>query len=293
MTNRHARACGRRHPGGGRDPVLLSLLAIALLTLTACSSDLFSPDAPLGKIAMATGYAPQVDDAEENRIGEQAAATLLGAAPLADAKYQTYVNRVGMHVARAGSRPELPWTFGVLESDSVNAFAAPGGTVLITRGLLRRLNDESELAGVLAHEIVHVEMKHHLRTLIQSGVFGNAAGKALDYATGGRGAQYHNIATGVFTDLYSRGLGRDDELQADRGGMQLAKKAGYDAYGLMAVLQTLEAMNQQDSSLKLLLKTHPQPADRLAQLSAFAESSIAEDPGAPTGKGRFQKVVRP
>lgn len=267
-------------------------VAAAAIAACGCSSQLFSPDAPLGKIAMATGMAPQVDDAEERRIGDQAAATLLGAAPLlADAQVQTYVNRVGLHIARSGTRPELEWTFGVLDTDTVNAFAAPGGTVLITRGLLRRLNDESELAGVLAHEIIHVQMKHHLRTLIQSGVFSSAASKTLALATGARGDAYNGIATGVFTNLYSRGLGRDDELQADRGGMQLARSAGYDAYGLIAVLQTLEAMDPKDSSLALLLKTHPQPADRLAQLGAFAAANVPDDPGAPSGKARFARVL--
>lgn len=260
--------------------------------LAACASDLFSPDSALGKIAMATGVAPQIDDAEEKRIGEQAAATLLGAAPaLNDAAIQTYVNRVGLHIARAGSRPDLEWTFGVLDDNTVNAFAAPGGTVLITKGMLRRLNDESELAGVLAHEVTHVEKKHHLRSLIQSGVLSSAATKTLQYATGGRGGDYTGLATKVFTDLYSRGLSRDDELEADRGGMQLAQRAGYDAYGLVAVLQTLDAMNQSDASLTLLLKTHPQPADRLAQLSAFASANVADDPDAPNGKARFQQAI--
>jgi predicted Zn-dependent protease len=270
----------------------LALGLLAACGLAACASDLFSPDAPLGKLAMATGYAPQVDDTEEQRIGEQAAATLLGAAPLLnDVAIQGYVNRVGLHIARTGSRPDLPWTFGVLDTDTINAFAAPGGTVLISKGMLRRLNDESELAGVLAHEVTHIEKKHHLRTLIQSGVMSSAATKTLQYATGGRGAEYSGIATKAFTDLYSRGLSRDDELEADRGGMQLAQRAGYDAYGLIAVLQTLDAMNQGDASLTLLLKTHPQPADRLAQLSTFAADHIADDPGAPNGKARFQQTV--
>ena len=267
--------------------------ALLLAALGAgCSSQMFSPDAPLGKIAMATGFAPQIDDAEERRIGDQAAATLLGAAPLlGNAELQKYVNRVGLHIARAGTRPELDWSFGVLDTDTVNAFAAPGGTVLISRGLLRRLNDESELAGVLAHEVTHVELKHHLRTLIQTGVMGSAASKTLSLATGGRTDAYNGIATDVFTNLYSRGLSRDDELEADRNGMQLARRAGYDAYGLVAVLQTLEAMNPKDASLTLLLKTHPQPADRLAQLSAFAATNVPDDPGAPNGKARFQSVL--
>ena len=276
--------------------MLLGGASIAVAALcAACASDLFSPDSALGKVAMVTGMAPQVDDAEEFRIGSTAAATLLGAAPLLAAPdVQKYVNRVGLHIARAGTRPDLAWEFGVLDTDTINAFAAPGGYVLISKGLLLRLNDEAELAGVLAHEITHVEQKHHLRALIQAGVVGNVASTGLSYATGGRSAGYGgDIATKVFTNLYSKGLSRSDELEADRRGMQLAGRAGYDAYGLIAVLQTLDAMNASDASLTLLLKTHPAAKDRLAELNAFAASNVPDSVDAPDGKERFRKIIAP
>src|SRR6185436_10299133 len=93
-------------------------------------------------------------------------ANLLGASPLVnDPNLQNYVNRVGKWVALHSDRPNLPWRFGVMEDDDINAFATPGGYILITRGLLMRMRDEAELAGVLGHEITHVVEKHVLKTM--------------------------------------------------------------------------------------------------------------------------------
>src|SRR5579859_6825435 len=110
-----------------------------------------------------------VPEADEVKIGRQIAGNLLGAAPLVkNPALQAYVNRVGRWVASQSERPDLKWTFGVIESRDVNAFAAPGGYVFVTQGLYRLLRDEAELAGVLAHEIAHVNKKHHLKLLQKS-----------------------------------------------------------------------------------------------------------------------------
>ncbi len=105
----------------------------------------------------------EVSTDEEIALGEGLAAGFLGAAPLRqDPNLQRYVNRVGKWLAMHSERPDLPWTFGVVDTETVNAFAMPGGTVLITYGLVKRLGNESELAGALAHEIAHVVKKHQL-----------------------------------------------------------------------------------------------------------------------------------
>ncbi len=94
---------------------------------------------------------------EEVAIGREIAGRLLGAAPLVkNKKLQKYVNKVGKWVALQSDRPDLPWRFGVIESNDINAFAAPGGFIFITKGLYLKLKSEAELAGVLAHEIGHV-----------------------------------------------------------------------------------------------------------------------------------------
>lgn len=209
----------------------------------------------------------EIDEPEEIEIGHGIAANLLGASPLLpDAKVQKYVNQVGRWVSLHTERPNLPWQFGVLQSTDVNAFATPGGTIFITQGLLTRLNSESELAGVLAHEMVHVLRKHHLAALqkgAHTDIASELAGEALkDKAN----SAVLDKAIKAGTEVYERGLDKNDEFEADRMGIVVATRAGYDPYGLPAVLQMLDESNAQDSSLALMFKTHPAPHDRLSLL---------------------------
>lgn len=205
-----------------------------------------------------------IAEPEEIRMGSGIAANLLGASPLlADDRVQQYVNQVGRWVSLHTERPDLPWKFGVLASTDINAFATPGGTIFITRGLLQKLNNESELAGVLAHETVHVLRKHHLAALQKEARLGIATdllGEAL------KDNQVLEKAVKAGTEVYARGLDKNDEFEADRMGIVIATRAGYDPFGLPAVLQMLEASNAQDSSLALMFKTHPAPRDRLSLL---------------------------
>src|SRR4051812_41957941 len=127
------------------------------------------------------------DENEEIALGQDVAARLLGAAPLAaDPKLQQYVNRVGRWLALQSERPDLPWKFGVMEAPQVNAFAVPGGTIFVTRGLVQKMQSEAELAGVLSHEIVHVVRKHHLKA-IQKGAMTQLSADAAGTALSSRG----------------------------------------------------------------------------------------------------------
>lgn len=210
-----------------------------------------------------------IEEPQEIQIGDGIAANLLGASPLLnDNKAQHYVNMVGRWLSLQTERPDLPWKFGVLESTDVNAFATPGGTVLITRGLLQKLNNESELAGVLAHEMVHVLRKHYLAAL-QKGARMDIASDLLGEALKDKKSPALDKAIRAGTEVYARGLDKNDEYEADRMGIVIATRAGYDPYGLPAVLQMLDASNAQDSSLALMFKTHPAPRDRLGQLDKF------------------------
>jgi len=208
-------------------------------------------------------------EAEEVAIGQQIAGNLLGAAPLVqDKKLQKYVNNVGRWVATQSERPDLVWHFGVIDSSDINAFAAPGGYIFVTRGLYKLLNDEAELAGVLAHEIGHVISKHHLKILQQ--------GKMLDLGSKLLGKQVGDdkisklIGSGA--EIVSRSLDKGAEFEADRIGVVLAARAGYDAYGLPGILQEIGHSATDDSSVALLFKTHPHPDDRLAKLGEAMDS---------------------
>jgi predicted Zn-dependent protease len=215
---------------------------------------------------------------EEVQLGEGITAGLLGAAPLhKDERLQRYVNRVGRWVALHSDRPDLPWSFGVIDVDTINAFAMPGGMVVISNGLLKRLQSESELAGVLAHEIAHVALKHQLKA-IQSGAGfdavqtiateaatqriagggGSAAGKMLGTAAAGVGIDF------VKNGFLVKPLDRDKEFEADRMGVVIAARAGYDPYGLVAVMQVLAQVKGGDEAG--ILSTHPSPNDRIAEL---------------------------
>ena len=205
-----------------------------------------------------------VSEADEVKIGRQIAGNLLGAAPLVkNPALQAYVNRVGRWVASQSERPDLKWTFGVIESRDVNAFAAPGGYVFVTQGLYRLLRDEAELAGVLAHEIAHVNKKHHLKLLQKSQAI-DVGSKLLKKQMGDEKIAKTLIGSGA--EILARGLDKEAEFEADRMGVVFAARAGYDPFGLPAVLQEISAASADSSSVALLFKTHPHPDERLARL---------------------------
>jgi predicted Zn-dependent protease len=224
-----------------------------------------SPSSPgggidLGGLRVLSGFSQE----EEIAIGRQAAGNILGAAPLVkDAKLQQYVNRVGRWVASQSERSELGWHFGVIESDDLNAFAAPGGYIFVTQGLYRLLQSESELAGVIAHEVGHVIRKHHLKILQQSRLV-DMGGKLLAKRAG-ENEQIRNLI-GNGAEIFARSLDKNAEFEADCVAVILAARAGYDPFGLPAVLQDIGHVAKDDSRVALLFKTHPHPDDRLAQL---------------------------
>lgn len=224
---------------------------------------------------------------EELRIGQQISGNLLGAAPLVrDDGLQRYVNRVGRWVALQSERPDLPWRFGVIESEDLNAFAAPGGYIFLTKGLYRRLNNEAELAGVLGHEIGHVIRKHHLKLLQKSqaiAALGSFFGSKL------KNEIVQNLI-GNGAEIVARGLDKDAEFEADRIGLVLSARAGYDAYALPAVLAEIGHVAKSDKRVSLLFKTHPLPEDRLGQLSEAVGDRLDGLPEGQSGVGRFYRL---
>jgi predicted Zn-dependent protease len=226
------------------------------------------------------------DDAEEIAIGRQIAGNLLGASPLVkDAKLQKYVNQVGEWVASQSERPDLPWHFGVIQSDDVNAFAAPGGYIFVTLGLYRLLQNEADLAGVLGHEIGHVIRQHHLKILQQSKLV-DLGGKALSKEVGGSDKVQQLIGSGA--EIVARSLDKNAEFEADRIGVVLATRAGYDSFGLPGVLQQIGHFAKDEGSVALLFKTHPHPDDRLAQLDGAMADRFDRIKGA-TLSSRFYR----
>ena len=208
-----------------------------------------------------------IDEAREIEIGRQLAAVLLGSKPLhRDAALQRYVNRLGRWISLQSQRPQLPWAFGVLDDPGFNAFAAPGGYVFVTKGLVDRV-DEAELAAILAHEIVHVTERHHLHALRAKARAGLLA-QLLASQARGSGSTAAGPLAALGRNLYASGLDQADEYGADRQGVVLAASAGFDPYGLPAVLQQLRAASPDNPLFTLNLGTHPPAQQRLEQLEA-------------------------
>jgi predicted Zn-dependent protease len=275
-----------------RISMLLGALLLASGSAAAFNLDL-NKLIDLGKSA---SNLKEVDEKGEAEIGNVSASSLLGAAPLVqNDKLQAYVNQVGLWLAMQTERPDLPWRFGVMDSDSVNAFAAPGGYVFITRGLLLRMRSEAELAGVLAHEIAHVVKRHHLMAIqknAKTGLASNLLSMAVDNSSTGSGyGEWKKKAIGASTELYARGLDKDDEFEADRLGVVIAARAGYDPYGLPSVLQMLDGLNAQDSNLALMFKTHPAARQRLELLDTAMTGKLERYASQPAVADRFEKVV--
>ncbi len=244
--------------------------------------------------------AKDMPEPEEIELGENVMAGVLGAASLYnDDRIQRYVNRVGRWVALHSERPNLPWRFAVLDSKLPNAGAAPGGQIYITTGLLFRMRSEAELAGALAHEIAHVVQRHHVKAIQKqktaSGLatFGGAVGGAVidSKVKSGLGA-----AAGKTLLKFSIGevrtwillkLDRGEEEQADRMGMVLAARAGYDPYGLVNVLQLLQDLQKDEGKASLLYETHPAAADRIASLEKLMGKDMEKYSTQATLQDRF------
>jgi predicted Zn-dependent protease len=238
----------------------------------------------------------KINEQEEIKIGGDLAGMLLGAAPLIDdpAK-QAYVNRLGRWLALHSERPGLPWKFGVIDSDDFNAFSTPGGYVLVTRGLFDRMRSEAELAGVLAHEVAHVERKHHLEAL-QRSLRDQSLSEMRRYFTVSTGNsladQFSSALLNAGKEMYIKGLDPNAEYESDRIGVVIAARSGYSPYGLGGVLQTLTATTD-ERAYGMHSRTHPLPLERLARLDAAMGTKFEAMPGLVEDSPGFLALRRP
>jgi beta-barrel assembly-enhancing protease len=234
-----------------------------------------------------------VNEKQEAEIGQEYAAVLVGASPLlANADVERYVNRVGRWLSLNSERPGLNWQFGVLDTDTVNALSTPGGYVLITKGLLARMRSESELAGVLAHEIAHVVKKHHLAAIRKAKGMEAGANVLSMYLDQQRSAAAKERLVSGMKEVMLRGLDKDDEFEADRMGVVIAARSGYDPFGLPAVLQMLQSLNPKDSALALMFETHPDPGSRLDALDRAMGARLDKFASQPRAAERYAAVMQ-
>jgi predicted Zn-dependent protease len=216
-----------------------------------------------------------ISESQEVAMGQEAAKEVAGSIPpVADDALQRYVSGLGMQLARASERPNLPWSFTVIDDPQVNAFALPGGPIFITRGILSHMNSEAQLVSVLGHEIGHITAKHSVQQMSQAQLAQIGLIAAVIVKPGL--AQFGDLASQGLGLLFLK-FGRDDETQADDLGFKYMTTGGYSPTEMAEMFRTLQRLGggSTEGRVPEWLSTHPDPGNRVEKtLQRTAATSL-------------------
>jgi len=273
----------------------MAVIGVGLASLAACAApqDFRTRTGAANSTVTAATATPE-DVRAEIDFGAAVAARILGRHPLdRDEGLARYIALVGNAVALNDPRGEIQFRFAVLASDTVNAYAAPGGYVFVTRGAIAQMRDEAELAAVLAHEITHVSERHIVRELRIAGRDDDStAGLArlIGGATEAARAALAQAVDAAVTILFDKGLKQGDEYAADRGGAQHLVATGYDPTALRRYLARVAALKGE--RVATITGTHPPFAQRVHALDTLGTQLGFETLKYPRVQERFQRYVR-
>lgn len=281
---------------------LLPLLAGALLLLSACATQVLNPVTGRTELSV-------MDEAAEIKEGAKAHEDVLKEYGVySDPRLQAYVNGVGQKLAAQSHRANLKWTFTVLDSPEVNAFALPGGYVYITRGIMAYLESEAELAGVIGHEIGHVTARHGAQRATRQQAAGvgvlaaSVLGAVLEAGgipgAGNLASQVSQTAAAGYIASYSR----DQESQADQLGAEYLSRNRYDPQNMIDVIQVLKRQEQFAAdrakaegkpapSGTSWLASHPANDKRLADIQAYAARYKEQSGYGDDGRARYLQAI--
>ena len=223
----------------------------------------------LGQIGGAVNRAQQLSDihmsdAEAQQLGAAVSESVRARyGVVQDAAVHRYVGLVGTALAQMSSKPKFSWTFIVLDTDAVNAFAAPGGFVHITRGALALVQNEAELAAVLGHEIVHIAEQHTVHAIQKSKSIQMGADETLS----GNAALFNDLVDNIYLSILDNSFGRAEENESDQKGVALVNRIGYAPQGLSGFLTRLQERNKDSQEKRGLFASHPAMKERLDRLA--------------------------
>jgi predicted Zn-dependent protease len=273
----------------------LILLAAAPFLVGGCTAMAVAPVAAIAYkgATKAQDASRPITDSEEYYVGRAVAARILTKYKLdQNAGLTEYVNEVGQTVARKSTRPDpfRGYHFAVLDTEEINAFAAPGGIIFVTRGLIKTCKNEEQLAAVLAHEVAHIANKDGINSISKArwSEVWTAMGKEAVTVYGGSVAAglvslFEGTIDDVFKTIVVNGYSRSAEEAADAAAVTTLSRAGYDPTAVVALLKTMEAKGK--GATGGIFKTHPATSDRLSKVKASATA-------APTAKGEAKRTQR-
>jgi predicted Zn-dependent protease len=242
---------------------------IAVMCAVGLAAPSLAAAEQLGKLGGALKRAQQfkdveMTDAEEAQLGAEVSTRIRARyGVVQNQAVHRYVTLVGTALAQASSKPALAWKFIVLDTDAVNAFASPGGFVHITKGALANLKDESELAGVIAHEIIHITDKHTIRAIQK----GKLVQMGADETVAGNSKLMSALADKAY-EVIEQGFGRGEELESDEKGIVLANTVGYAPQGMNGFLAMLVERNKNAQPAKNgLFASHPETKERMDKMT--------------------------
>lgn len=242
-------------------------------------------------------YAQFFDISEQDEItlGAEAAKTVEAQQPLLkDPALQAYVEKLGQKLALTSQRNTLKYSFKVVNTAEINAFALPGGFVYVNRGLLQAADNESEVAGVLGHEIGHVVARHSVKQMKKT-MMANMGLGALGMLLGnksGMTAMLTQMGAKLGANAAMMKFSRDDERQADQLGLKNMCDAGYNPQGMLTFFEKLEKQNQTSpGKLELFFSTHPNPAERVVNISKQIQE-ITVAPNATVNTNNFKTIKK-
>lgn len=262
--------------------LLFVVTAVLCISATSASAGFFDqlqnfakPDSKEGKIlsgaTQVVSSSKEIDYPTERTIGESLALEGLQrfGNPVKDERLQRYVNLVGNAVAGNSKRSTIPYQFAVLESPVQNAFAVPGGVIFVSKALVAILDNEAELAAVLAHEVGHVAAKHALKSTQRAQLISGVGTITAASVGGDKGKKLASTIGDMQAVLFDKGLDKEMEYEADQAAMEAAYRTGYDPSAMIRVLEKLQKLEASSKDKKgSWFSTHPPLSERIARLHA-------------------------
>jgi predicted Zn-dependent protease len=245
----------------------------------------WTPSAPVRAAAAAQGLS-LLSVSDEIELGREAQAQVRQQTPmLNDATVNNYVRGVFSQLARQASGPKYPYSISIADYVEVNAFALPGGPIWVHRGAIQAARNESQLAGVLAHEIAHIEKRHVAKQVTKGTVASGLLALLGAVLPNDRRGQIGQVAGGLTAQGFMLKFGRDAEREADLEGMRIMRRAGWDARGMPDFLDLLRQQQRGNpSAVETFLSDHPAPAERSAALRSQLPAGGRRDSAA------FQRI---